>query len=150
MLYLREQIQLHSREPTEKSFGSLGWVVVRQQDSPRYPGPHGPDAPPSKGCPRPPGPQRSASLLLTFHWPEASHVAAQPRGCWELQFLSWVGMCPVKTESSVTIERKRILEDYQTLYYILRGKWKQKLKLLTHLREGTRKAYQWDTELRKI
>lgn len=77
MLYLREQIQLHSREPTEKSFGSLGWVVVRQQDSPRYPGPHGPDAPPSKGCPRPPGPQRSVRIT-SAHIPLAR---SQSRGC---------------------------------------------------------------------
>ena len=149
MLYLREWIQLHSREPTEEPFESLGQVVVRQQDSPLCLGPHSLDARPSKGCPHPPGPQNSASLPLTSHWPQASHVVAQPRECWELQFLSWVGMCPVKTESFVTIER-RILEDYQTLYYILRGKWKRKLKFITHLREGTRKAYQWDTELRKM
>ena len=149
MLYLREQIKLHGREPTEEPFESLGWVVVRQQDSPRCLGLHSLDARPSKGCPLPPGPQHSTSLLLTSHWPEASHVVAQPRECWELQFLSWVGLCPVKTESSVITER-RILEDYQTLYYILRGKWKRKLKLITHLIEGTRKAYQWDTELRKM
>lgn len=120
--------------------------MVRQQDAPREPRPHHPAAPPSRGCPHPRGPQLAP--ITSAHIPLArtqSHGHAQLKECWDLQFLSWVGLSPIKTEGSVTIEKRRMdfIRQLDPVLYP-RSKRKCKLKFEINLRAMTRKSSQWD------